>query len=180
MAFNYMYILASVLFNKSILRKEKRKRRRRRGGHKRTCYYRCGGRQTSESKSQIASAEREEPRQVHPRPEPLRQREESSGGKPGSRKEPRSDTRCRCWPRRRQETREGGSSSPSLSHGTVSGRKNAADRPGRGAEKLEWRAAPLRETLRRTSGEPRGAGQGETRGRRRERRRCSGGRCCGC
>lgn len=36
MTFNYMYILASVLFNKSILRKDKRKRRRRRGGHKRT------------------------------------------------------------------------------------------------------------------------------------------------
>lgn len=34
MTLNYMYILASVLFNKSILRKDKRKRRR--GGHKTT------------------------------------------------------------------------------------------------------------------------------------------------
>lgn len=57
-------------------RGEEEEKRRTRGGDKRTDYYRCGGRQCSEGKSRSASAERAEPRQVHPRTEPLRQREE--------------------------------------------------------------------------------------------------------
>lgn len=67
----------------------------------------------------------------------------------------------------REETRERGSSSPTRGHGAVSGRKDAVDRPGRGAEKAERRPAAARGPLRRPTGRRRGAGQGPVRDQRR-------------